>query len=228
LTGPALALAVFALGSTGAAACDDDCDYCGGYGYVGYGYYAAPAYYGYYARPAYAYAPGPYYAAPAYAYYAPAYYAPSPAYYAPYYGYRSPYYGGRWGYVDAAAGRRKGVIPGVNPAPRGMYASGANPVHRAAKTLNASHVAPVAVKAPNPSHLAPAAAKAPKPSYDPRGVVAAPAKAPNPVARSISALAAHPSKPAGNLPVAAGYGAQGKYLPTAYYGGPGAYGSPRR
>ena len=82
LTGSALALAVFALGSTQAGACDDDCDRCGGYGY-----YAAPAYYTapvYYARPAFAYAPPVYYAAPAYGYYAPpAYYAPSPAYYAP-------------------------------------------------------------------------------------------------------------------------------------------------
>ena len=109
-----------------------------------------------------------------------------------------------------------------------MYASGANPGHRTAKTLNASHVAPVAVKAPNPSHLAPALRKRPS-----RATILAvssplPAKAPNPVARGISASAAHPSKPAGNFPVAAGYGAQGKYLPTAYYGGPGGYGSPRR
>jgi hypothetical protein len=226
LTGSALALAVFAMGSTSAAACDDDCDYCGGYGY-----YAAS--YGYYARPAYAYVPGPYYAAPAYyapayAYYAPAYapayYAPSPAYYAPY-GYRSPYWGGRWGYVDAAGGRRKGVIPGVNPTTRGMYALGANPGPHPAKTLNASYIAPAAVKAPSSSHFAPAAAKAAKPSYDPRGVVAAPTKSPNPVARGISASAANPGKPAGNVPVAAGYGPQAKYLPTAYYGG---YGSPRR
>ena len=73
LTGSALALAVLALGSRGAAACDwEDCDACGGYGYVGYGYYAAPAYYGYHARPAYAYVPAVYYAPPAYAYYAPA------------------------------------------------------------------------------------------------------------------------------------------------------------
>ena len=83
LTGSALALAVLAMGSTQAAACDDGCGYCGGYsgygGYGGYGYYAAS--YGYYARPAYAYAPAPYYAAPAYGYYAPAYsyYAPAPA-----------------------------------------------------------------------------------------------------------------------------------------------------
>ena len=56
LAGSALALAVLAMGSTQAAACDDDCGYCGaGYGYGGY--YGAS--YGYYARPAYAYVPGP-------------------------------------------------------------------------------------------------------------------------------------------------------------------------
>jgi len=225
LTGSALALAVLAMGSTQAAACDDDCDYCGGYGY-----YAAS--YGYYARPAYAYVPGPYYAAPAY--YAPAYsyYAPAPAYYAPppaygYYG--RPYYGWRAGYVDAnAAGRRKGVVPGVNPTGRGMYALGANPGQRTAKAPHPSYVAPVAVKAPNPNRVAPFAAKAPKPSYVPRGVVAAPAKAPNPIARGISASAGSHIKPAGNVPVAAGYGPQPKYPPTAYYNGAGGYPGQRR
>ncbi len=225
LAGSALALAVLAMGSTQAAACDDDCGYCGaGYGYGGY--YGAS--YGYYARPAYAYVPGPYYAAPAY--YAPAYsyYAPAPAYYAPppaygYYG--RPYYG----WVDAnAAGRRKGVVPGVNPAGRGMYALGANPGQRTAKAPHPSYVAPVAVKAPSPNRVAPFAAKAPKPSYVPRGVVAAPAKAPNPIARGISASAGGHIKPARNVPVASGYGPQPKYLPTAYYGGAGGYLSPRR
>ena len=82
LTGSAVALAVLALGSTQASACDDDCYRCDGYGYyAASAYYAAPVYY---ARPAFAYAPPVYYAAPAYTYYAPpAYYAPSPAYYAP-------------------------------------------------------------------------------------------------------------------------------------------------
>src|SRR5437870_4736400 len=108
LTGSALTLGVLAMGSTQAAACDDECDYCSGYGY-----HAA---YSYYARPAYAYVPGPYYAAPAYAYYAPAYsyYAPAPAYYAPPpaygYPYSRPYYGWRAGYVDAGgAARHRGV-----------------------------------------------------------------------------------------------------------------------
>lgn len=208
LTGSALTLAVLALGSTGAAACDwDDCDACGGYGY-----YAASAYYGYHARPAYAYVPEVYYAPSAYAYYAPAYYAPSPAYYAPapaYYAppaygypYARPYYGWRGGYVDAAGdGRHKGPMRAAIPTARGMYALGANPGQRT-------------TKAPNPNHGT-------------RGVVAAAAKVLNPSygARGVAAAAANRIKPANNVPVAAGYGAQGKYVPTA---GPGGYVGPRR
>jgi hypothetical protein len=204
LTGSALALAVLALGSTGAAACDwDDCDACGGYGS-----YAATAYYGYHARPAYAYAPAVYYAPPAYAYYAPAYYAPAPAYYAPPaygYPYARPYYGGRGGYVDAAGdSRHKGPIPAAIPTARGMYASGGNPGQRTTK--------------------------APNPNYGTRAVVAAAAKIPNQRygARGVAAAAADRIKPVSNVPVAPSYGAQGRYVPTAYYGGPEGYVGPRR
>ena len=133
LTGSAVALAVLALGSTQASACDDDCYRCDGYGYyAASAYYAAPVYY---ARPAFAYAPPVYYAAPAYTYYAPpAYYAPSPAYYAPpayrypyAYPYARPYYFGRGGHVDATHnGRPRGDVPTGNVAKRGIYASAAN------------------------------------------------------------------------------------------------------
>ena len=215
LRGSALALAVLAIGSTQAAACDDDCDYCGGYGY-----YAAS--YSYYARPAYAYAPGPYYAAPAYAYYAPAYsyYAPAPAYYAPPptygYPYGRPYYGWRAGYVDAGAAARHRGVPGTPPPARGMYALGAK-------------AGPQLVKAPKPGHVGPAAAKAHSPIPIPRGVVAAPAKPPKPSfdAPGISASAAKHAKSEAKFPVAS-YGPQPKYIPTAYYGGPGGNVGQRR
>ncbi len=88
-----LLLAVFAMGSTPASACDDDCG-CGyGYGYGGYAY-------SYYAAPVYAY-----YARPAYAYYVRPEYRPN-VYYSSY-AYRP-----RWGYGPSAnyrvrhAGRR--------------------------------------------------------------------------------------------------------------------------
>lgn len=214
LMGSALALAVLAMGSTQAAACDDDCDYCGGYGY-----YAAS--YGYYARPAYAYVPGPYYAAPAYAYYAPAYsyYAPAaPTYYAPPpaygYPYGRPYYGWREGYVDAGAAAHHRGVPGAPPPARAMYASGAKPGTQLAK-------------APKPGHVAPTAVKAHSPHSIPRGVVAAAAKPPKPTSLGISASAAKHAKPTARFPVA-GYGPQPKYIPTAYYGGPGGYVGQRR
>jgi hypothetical protein len=163
LAGSALALAVLALGSTQAGACDDDCDRCGGYGYyAAAAYYAAPAYY---ARPAFAYAPPAYYAAPAYAYAPPAYYAPSPAYYAPpAYGhpYARPYYLGRGGYVDATRnGRPRGdVLPG-NVAKRGIYASAANPGPRVIKApapnYNAVKVSVFPAKQKKPGSHVPAA-----------------------------------------------------------------------
>lgn len=210
LRGSALALAVLAMGSTQAAACDDDCDYCG------YGYYGA-SYYGYYARPAYAYAPGPYYAAPAYAYYAPAYYyAPAPAYYAPqpYYGYGGygrPYYGGRAGYVDAGA-RRHGVVPGAAPPARGMYAA-AKPGPRTAKALAPGYVAPAVIKAPKPNRAAP-------------GILAAAPKPPKPALGAPAGVAKH-ARPDARFPIAS-YGSQPRYTPTAYYAVPGGYGPPRR
>lgn len=70
-----LSVAMLAMGSTNASACDDGCD-------CGYGY---GAYYGY--RPAYTYyyAPPTYYARPANIYYAPAYYG-------------RPYYSHSWDY----------------------------------------------------------------------------------------------------------------------------------
>lgn len=128
LTGSVFALAIFASGTTGAAACDpDDCYGCGGYGY-----YTSSANYGYYARPLYTYAPAVYYAPPAYAYYVPA-----PAYYAPPtlgYSYARPYYGWRGGYVDATGNsRRDSPIPATIPMARGMYASGTNTGHKTTK-----------------------------------------------------------------------------------------------
>jgi hypothetical protein len=212
LVGSALALAVLGIGSTQAAACDDDCDYCG------YGYYGA-SYYGYYARPAYAYAPGPY-AAPAYAYYAPAYYyAPAPAYYAPqpYYGYGGygrPYYGWRGGYVDAGA-RRHGVAPGAPPPARGMYA--------------AAKPAPRTAKAPTPAYVAPAVIKAPKPNRAAPGILAAAPKPPKPAfgTPGLPATVAKHAKPDARFPVAS-YGPQPKYVPTAYYTGPVGYPGLRR
>jgi hypothetical protein len=122
LTGSALGLALIAFGSTQAAACDDDCDRCDGYGYYAApAYYAAPVYY----RPAYAYAPV-YYAAPVYSYYAPRTYYPGPAYYAPRgygYPYGRPYYLGRGGYVDAGhAVRQKGYAAPAGVAARSTYA----------------------------------------------------------------------------------------------------------
>lgn len=176
LTGSALALAIFAFGSTRAAACDDDCDRCDGYAYyVAPAYYAAPVYY---ARPAFAYAPPVYYAAPAYAYYAPPTYYARPAYYAPPvygYPYARPYYLGRGGYVGA------GYVSVTNPAGRSKYASGANRSQQVNKALAASYRA-----------------------------------------RAVSAAAANHIKPERKATVASN-GVQGKYVPTANYGGPGGY-----
>ena len=139
-TGSALALAVLALGSTQASACDDDCYRCDGYGYyAASAYYAAPVYY---ARPAFAYAPPVYYAAPAYTYYAPpAYYAPSPAYYAPPayrypYAYRTPgptISGAEAMSMPTHNGRPRGDVPTGNVAKRGIYAFAANPGLRGIK-----------------------------------------------------------------------------------------------
>ena len=181
LTGSALALAVLALGSTRAAACDDDCDRCDGYGY-----YAAPAYY---VRPAFAYAPPVYYAAPAYAYYAPPPYYARPAYYAPAYGYpyAQPSYLGRGGYVDAGRNDpRKGRVAADKPAGRGPYAFAANPGLGGIKAPGSNS---------NPAKVSGFAAKQKK-----LGITATPAS----------------------------YGTQAKYVPTAYYGGPGGNVGARR
>jgi hypothetical protein len=217
LTGSALALAVLAMGSTQAAACDD-CGYCGGYsgyggyagysGYGGYGYYAAS--YGYYARPAYAYAPAPYYAAPSTATMHPptpitrrrpptAVLRPPTMLLRPLTAgpYGRPYYGWRAGYVDAsAAARRRGV-----PAPF---------LQRAEYT-----------------HWAPSLAA--NGESDEAGLRRSRQAAQTQLRRSRHLRVLQPSmrKPAAKLPVAS-YGQQPKYIPTAYYGGSGGYGGQRR
>ena len=135
-TGSALALAVLALGSTQASACDDDCYRCDGYGYyAASAYYAAPVYY---ARPAFAYAPPVYYAAPAYTYYTPpastrlpppttrlrptAIPTPGPT-----------ILGAEAMSMPPHNGRPRGNVPTGNVAKRGIYAFAANPGLRGIK-----------------------------------------------------------------------------------------------
>jgi hypothetical protein len=229
LTGSALALAIFASGSTVAVACD--WDYC--YGCSGYGYYAAPVSYGYYARPGYAYAPAVYYAPPAYAYY-----IPTPAYYAPPaygYSYARPYYGWRGGYVATAAdGQRNGPIHNAIPTTRSNYASVASTNHRTTKAPRSNLASNVSFAAAYVATAADGQRNGPMPNAIPtaRGTYASVAntshrttKAPSPNhgTRSVAAATANRSNLASNVSFAAGYGAHVKYVPTDYYSGPGGY-----
>jgi hypothetical protein len=207
LAGSAFVLAIFALGSTPAAACGWGGCGCGAYGYGGnygassYAYYAPPSYY---ARPAYAYAPPAYYAPPS-AYAPPIYYGPPvyyagptvasylpPGNYAPP-GYYSPptfgipysqrYDGARGGYVAAAhPNRPRGPVPAAIPGARGNY--------------------PFAAKD------GPRVNKPPMPNY----------RAPG-----ISASATGVGRKGNNVPPAPYYSGRPNYVPTAYYGGPGGY-----
>jgi hypothetical protein len=208
LVGSAFALAMFALGSTPAAACGWSSCGCGAYGYGGYygapsyAYFAPPAYY---ARPAYAYYAPPVYSAPPPGYAAPIYYAP-PVYYAgptvasylppgnyappgyyspPTFGipYSQPYNGGRGGYVAAAhPNRPRGPVAAAIPGARGNY--------------------PFATKD------GPRVNKPPLPNYRAPGV---------------SASAASIGWKGNNVPPARYYTGRPNYVPTAYYGGPGGW-----
>jgi len=214
--GSAFALAMFALGSTPAAACGwgggGGCG-CGAYGYGGY--YGASSY-AYYAPPAY-------YARPAYAYYAPPVYSAPPAYYAPPIYYAPPVY-----YAGPTVAS---YLPPGNYAPPGYYSppTFGVPYSQRYDGGRGGHVAtahPNRPRAPVPAAIPGARGNSPFAAKDGPRVNKPPM--PNYRAPGISASAAGIGWKGHNVPPAPYYSGRPNYVPTAYFGAPRGYAGWRR
>ena len=214
--GSAFALAMFALGSTPAAACGwgggGGCG-CEAYGYGGY--YGASSY-AYYAPPAY-------YARPAYAYYAPPVYSAPPAYYAPPIYYAPPVY-----YAGPTVAS---YLPPGNYAPPGYYSPPTFGVPYSQRYdrgrggyLATAH--PNRPRAPVPAAIPGARSNFPFAAKDGPRVNKPPM--PNYRAPGISASAAGIGWKGHNVPPAPYYSGRPNYVPTAYFGAARDYAGWRR